>query len=828
MIFMAPTLKSCIPLLIASLASVVGGANVAQAETSSAGFDKYLLPYLTTHCYRCHNADKPKGEFRLDKLSKNVGTENNPQWLEVMERINSGEMPPRSEPQRPSTQESAQVVEWLAARMKEGEAARMASRARVTYNRLTRDEYVNTVRDLIGVEFDARDPGNFLEDPEWQGFERLGSVLTLSPSNIEKYLAAVETILNEAYPEPAESLKKGQKPLAQFGGTKRAVGENSVSERHREKLREMGLLDKLRFEMWPGDIFRGSSIGNLPEPGIYEISYQLSGLRPLNGRAPRMKVYHETLDRVLFEQDIVADEDKPITVKFQAHLPKGHQGILVYNDLPGPSNTPRSGRHSDVPFISTRLGRAPWQMKLTDEQGRARYPFLIIDSITWRGPILTEAEKKLRDDYMPATEGDLRQARESLARLAKRAFRRPVSEEELDGHMRTVQRELDAKETFRNAVKAGMASILNSKSFLFIAEGDEQTSRVALNDWEIASRLSYLLWSTMPDAELLALAEQGKLREKIVLAQQFARMIADPRAERFSDSFATQWLRLRKVGMFQPDKKLYPGYDKALENSMIAEPKLFFREVLKLGLTLREFLYSDWSVMNELLAKHYGLEESFAAARQGTDPNREFIRVSLTPAAHRGGLLTQAAILSMTSDGVRHRPVHRGVWVSETVFGKSPPPPPANVEPIPTNPTGPKATLRQKLEAHIHDARCAACHAKIDHLGLAFENYDAIGRWRTVEVTDGVGDNPPVAASGKFPDGRQYQNAAEFKQLLLRDIDSFNHAFIEKLATYGLRRTMSLSDREELKKIAAVGKARDYRLRDIVEAFVCSDLFQRR
>lgn len=817
-----------ISLLIAPLVAFVASANVASGATAPAEFDTALLPYLQTHCYRCHNAENHEGEFRLDTLSKNVGSENNPQWLEVIERINSGEMPPKTEPKLPSAQESARVVEWLAARMKEGEAARMAARANVTYNRLTRDEYVNTVRDLIGVEFDAKDPGNFLEDPEWHGFERLGSVLTLSPSNIEKYLAAAETILNEAYPEPAQPLKKGQKPPEPFGGTKRAVGENSVPEQHREKLRELGLLDKLRFEMWPGDIFRGSSIGNLPEPGVYEISYQLSGLRPPHGRAPRMKVYHEKLDRVLFEQDIVADEDKPITVTFQAHLPQGHQSIFVYNDLPGPSNTPRSGRHSDVPFISTKLGRTPWQMKLTDEQGRARYPFLILDSITWRGPILTDEEKKLRDEYMPSTDGDLRQARECLGRMAKRAFRRPISEEELDGYMRTVQRELDAKETFRNAVKAGMASILNSKSFLFLAEGDEQASRGTLNDWEIASRLSYLLWSTMPDAELFALAEQGKLRDKTVLAQQFSRMIADPRAERFCDSFATQWLRLRKVGMFQPDKNLYPGYDKALENSMIAEPKLFFREVLQRGLTLREFLHSDWSMINELLARHYGVDEAFAAARSNADPNREFIRVSLTPATHRGGLLTQAAILSLTSDGVRHRPVHRGVWLSETIFGKSPPPPPANVDPIPTNPTGPKATLRQKLEAHIHDARCAACHAKIDHLGLAFENYDAIGRYRTEEVTDGVGDNPTVVASGKFPDGREYQNAAEFKQLLLGDLDAFNHTFIEKLATYGLRRTTSLSDRDELKKIAATSKTKNYRLSDVVEAFVCSDLFQQR
>jgi hypothetical protein len=801
-------------------------ATAAYPALASSEFDTSLLPYLKEHCDRCHNSEKHEGDFRLDILSKKVGTENNPQWLEVMDRINSGEMPPKEAASRPDARESARVVEWIAERMREGEAARMAFRARVTYNRLTRDEYVHTIRDLIGVQYEAKDPGNLLEDPEWQGFERLGSVLTLSPSNIEKYLAAAETILSEAYPEPPPAMRSGQKPAAPFGGTKPALYTEQISEKHRERLRSLDLLDKVRYEMWPGDIYRYSALKDpLPETGVYEISYKLSGLRPPNGRAPRIKVYEEKLDRVLFEQDILAPEEEPITVTFRAHFSKGRPSILVYNDVPGPSNNPRSGRHGNVPFISTKMGRIPWQMKLTDEQGVARYPFLILDSVTWRGPILTDEERQRRADYMPAEEGNLAQTRACLTALAQRAFRRPVTDREMDATMGIVQSELDAREKFRDAVKAGMAAILNSKSFLFLAEGDEQNYRNTLNDWEIASRLSYLLWSTMPDQELFRLAEQGVLRDKHVLAQQFARMISDPRAERFCDSFPTQWLRLKKVGMFQPDKRLYPDYDKTLEQSMIAETKLFFREVLSKGLTLRDFLHSDWSIMNELLAKHYGLQDAFTTSENHSQSGHEFKRVPLAPETHRGGLLTQASILSLTSDGVRHRPVHRGVWLSEAIFGRSPPPPPANVEPIPTNPAGPKATLREKLEAHIHDSRCAACHVKIDPLGLAFENYDAIGRWRTHEVTDGIGDNPAVVASGKLSDGREYRDAVEFKQLLLHDLDTFNLTLIEKLATYGLRRTMSFSDRDELQKIAAISKANDYRLKDLVEAFVCSDLF---
>lgn len=271
---------------------LLAAAATAAAQTTpatAAGLDPNVSVFFEKHCYECHDATTQKGDFRMDTLSTRIGFENTPQWLEIMERMNTGEMPPKKVKARPDAEESARVVEWLASRMKEGESARMAARGRVSYNRLTRDEYVNTVRDLIGVEFDAKDPGNFLEDPEWHGFERIGSVLTLSPSNIEKYLGAAETILAEAYPEIPD--KKQGKQAEPFGGTRRAVPENEVSEHHRERLRELGLLDKVRFEMWPGDMFRGSNLQQpLPEAGIYEISYTLSGLKPENGRAPRLKV----------------------------------------------------------------------------------------------------------------------------------------------------------------------------------------------------------------------------------------------------------------------------------------------------------------------------------------------------------------------------------------------------------------------------------------------------------------------------------------------------------------------------------------------------------
>jgi|688.fasta_scaffold05777_6 hypothetical protein len=775
--------------------------------------EQVIRPFLTKYCIECHSADVQKGDFRLDNLAINVGTDDVPRWLELMERINSGEMPPEDAKAHPDSAESLKVVEWIAARMKEGETARLATRARVSYNRLTREEYVNTVRDLLGVHFDAADPGGFLEDEDWHGFERIGTVLNLSASNVEKYFSAAETVLAEAYPP--------EKPVA-IQSNHRAVDENSVPENYRKDLAARGLLDKLRFEMWPRDIYRGTVRQSLPVAGIYEISYTLSGLKPANGRAPRLKVVETNLDRVLFEQDIVAAEDKPITVTFQTHLPKGYPQIMVFNDIPGPSNTPLSGRHGSKPFVSIAEGRIPWQLKLTDENGAARYPFLILDSVSCRGPIITDQEQARRIEYWPAEDGNLEQVRAGLGRLARRAFRRPVPTEELEGYVAVVRAELAAGEKFSDAVKAGMLGILCSKSFIFIAEGDESINRNTLNDWEIASRLSYLLWSTMPDDELFSLAEAGKLRDRVELSRQVARMLADPRASRFSASFARQWLHLKKVGQFPPDKTIYPDYDKHLEQSMVAETRAYFHHVLLGGLTLREFLDSDWTMLSARLAKHYGLPPIEATS---DEPQR----VTLPPDSRRGGLLTQAAILSLTSDGTRHRPVHRGVWISEAIFGKTPPPPPANVDPIAPSPVdSPKATLRMKLEAHIKDPNCAACHAKIDPLGLAFENYDAIGRWRTAEQSEGTGDAPPVNPAGQLPDGRTYATPEEFKKLLLADIDTFNNAFIEKLATYGLRRSMSFDDRDALRAISEASKKNDYRLRDIVEAFVTSDLFQSR
>ena len=308
-----------------------------------------------------------------------------------------------------------------------------------------------------------------------------------------------------------------------------------------------------------------------------------------------------------------------------------------------------------------------------------------------------------------------------------------MKKEELKDYLETYRVEREAGEKPADAYRIALQSVLTSRNFIYLVEGEPE-ARERLTDWELASRLSYFLWSSMPDDGLFTAARSGTLNGE-GLKKEVDRMLMDSRINRFIDDFSRQWLQLHRVGMFPPDKKLYPAYDDWLETSMRAEPVEYFREMLAKNLPIEGFLDSDWTMANARLCDFYGLPEPKTGG---------FQRVSLKPEDHRGGLLTMGAVLGLTSDGTRHRPVHRGVWLSEAIFNRTPPSPPANVDPIePIPPQGTKITIRQRIEAHAKNTSCAACHRNIDPLGLAFDQYDAIGQWRTREqVPTGVGEDP--------------------------------------------------------------------------------------
>jgi len=363
--------------------------------------------------------------------------------------------------------------------------------------------------------------------------------------------------------------------------------------------------------------------------------------------------------------------------------------------------------------------------------------------------------------------------------------------------------------------------MLVARSFFNHEEGSANENRQQVNDFELASRLSYFLWSSMPDEQLLAAARSSQLHTPEKLTRELDRMMSDPKINRFLDSFPRQWLQLNRVGMFQPDPNIYPNYDPWLEESMVMETTGYFAEMFRKNLPLREAVDSNWTMLNSRLAIHYNLP---------TPKETDLTRVALPAESGRGGVLTHASVLSLTSDGTRHRPVHRGAWLSEAILARTPSPPPPNVAPLePVKSDEPKTTIRSQLVAHATTPTCVSCHAKIDPLGLAFENFDAIGRWRETErVEGGLGDDPRVDASGVLPDGRTFTGPREFKKLLAQDDARLAEAFLEQLATYALRRVMTVDDTEQLRSIVTSTKDGDYRLQSLIRGLVMSELFQQR
>jgi mono/diheme cytochrome c family protein len=798
--------------------AVVSGVSASAAEPFEA--------FLTKHCVRCHGPQKEEGDIRIDRLSRDfkAGLDSH-HWAEALDKVNSGEMPPKNEPQ-PTQDEIAAFVLDLDSRLKEGRAARMAARPAVAHYRLSRKEYQNTVYDLLGVRYDPAKPGELNEDTLWHGYERIGSQLSLSPSHVDRYYRAADIVLDRAFPATSSEARKVRKTAAElrYGGGK---SQQAALDR-------FGIKRPLRHLLFPGTVQNALSsnwFGKTgPEhSGLYKVRIQASGTRPIGGQTAHLSIGkrtgEETVDG-LIEFDLTAPEDSPQVYEFEVFLemPASLHFCVVATDV--------VDRRGGAAFRNALAGSSyifthssetsllnPNAPQMFDGKGNGIFSTVLLDWIEWEGPLVTDAEKSRRNGVLPSDDATPEVVAEHLQRFAERAWRRSVKKEELKDYLETYRVEREAGEKATDAYRIALQSVLTSRNFIYLVEG-EPVARERLTDSELASRLSYFLWSSMPDDGLFTAASSGTLNDE-GLKKEVDRMLMDSRINRFIDDFSRQWLQLHRVGMFPPDKKLYPGYDDWLETSMRAEPVEYFREMLAKNLTIEGFLSSDWTMANARLCDFYGLPEPKAGG---------FQRVSLKPEDHRGGLLTMGGVLGLTSDGTRHRPVHRGVWVSESIFNNTPPSPPANVDPIePIPPKGTKITIRQRIEAHARNASCAACHRNIDPLGLAFDQYDAIGQWRTLErVSTGVGEDPMVDASGVMPDGRPFTNSVQFKQLLLEDRDQVARAFIEHLCTYALRRVLTVDDRDDLKSIQEEAKKNQYRVKDMVRAVALSELIRKR
>ena len=750
---------------------------------ADASFEKVVAPFVAKHCFACHgDLKKPKGGMSLfaykdeKSLLKDRKT-----WISVLQMVGSGEMPPVERPQ-PAAEEVEAFQKAIYAIFDKADQGKRDP-GKVTMRRLNRVEYRNTIRDLVGVDFDPTE--DFPADDVGYGFDNIGDVLTVSPVLMERYLAAAEAITQKAIvvgdPPPAP-----KRPTAgQFLQSKESKIVRDTSLRSLDVAGEFSathkILDAGKFT------FRiraySKQVGDEPVKVAFKVDgkpIHTAEIKPAAGKADA-KIY----------------EAPPIDLK-----PGEHTISLVFLN---PYTDPKAEK--------------PEEVKRT----------LFVQFFQFEGPtdMMPPIHKRLME--CDKTKPPREQAREILTRFASRAYRRPATADEIERLLKFADRAEKNKDRMEAGVQLAMQAVLCSPKFLFRVELDDRPDSGdahPITDYQLASRLSYFLWSTMPDEELLALAAKKQLHQN--LEAQVRRMLKDPKASELTENFVTQWLQIRILRNANPDKSLFPDFDEPLRAAMQKETVLFFEHIAREDRSILELIDSNYTFLNERLGRHYGIKDTVGNASflnrkvQGGEalPRDKFVKVSLQP-GDRGGVLTQASVLTVTSNPTRTSPVKRGKWVLEQILGTPPPPPPPNVPELEQEGqlTG---SLRQRMEQHRKNPACANCHAKMDAMGFAFENYDAIGKFR---AKDGKFD---IDASGTLPGGQSFKGAGELKQILLGKKDLFARTLSEKMLTYALGRGVEFYDRPAVDRIVAGLAKSDYRFSALVVEITKSDAFRMR
>ena len=735
-------------------------------------FPKQIQPLLTKYCYDCHNQQDPQAEFNMAAVERPVQVlQDRKRWLEAINKITTKEMPPEDHEPQPTDDERKLLAEWLTELVNDIDCRGSPDPGRVTLRRLNRREYRNTVRDLVGVDYEPS--AEFPGDDTGYGFDNIGDVMTLPPILMEKYLAAAEEIASKAIDGTG-----GKRPVDQ-----RIVGRKLEGSGNPE-----GLLSRIL--LTAGE---ASTEISLPTDGEYEIRVMAYGHQ--GGDEP-VKMALRADGKVVQQFDVRQTESEAREFAAKSEFKAGTHKLAVafLNDF--------------------------WDPAVADPTKRDRN--LIIGYLHVRGPLnaevveLPESHKRIIF-ARPGDNATRRGATEQvLRRLATRAFRRPATDDEVRRLAMLARSVRSEGGTYEQGIQLALQAILCSPHFLFRGEPDVegQADKIRdLTDYELATRLSYFLWSSMPDDQLFELAEAGKLRSPEVLEQQVRRMLADPKAEALVENFAGQWLELRSLQQRTPDQEMFPAFNDQLREAMRKETELFVLAVIREDRSVLDLLDADFTFVNEPLAKLYGI---------GGVQGEEFQRVSLD-ASQRGGILTQASILTVTSNPNRTSPVKRGKWILENLLGTPPPPPPPDVPELEEKKEANNATtLRARLELHLTNPGCASCHERMDPLGFALENYDAIGGWRT---TDG---GQPIDSEGKLPDGKSISGARELRRLLVEQRkDQFVECLTEKLLIYALGRGLDYQDKCTVDAVKAAAAKDDYRFSRLVVEIVRSEPFMR-
>ncbi len=781
------------------LTCILIGRNLNSADLPS----NSTTAVFELHCMECHRGESPKSNVTLEPLLN--GQRDFALWQNVLEKIETGEMPPKPKP-RLTAEERQLAGDWLFKLVSAEKQSQRKAEGRVVLRRLNRVEYENTLRDLLGVAVRVRDL--LPQDASTAGFDNVGEALHSSSFLLARYLEAGEAALDQAIANgPQPRVKKEHVTLE----AAYQVKQNS------EKVFRKG--DEGRVTMFSSSPWQAATMFWIERRGRYR-----------------------------FRLSVQADQSNGKPVVFSAHTGGGGGGpqpeLAGYFDAP--HDAPKVIEFES--FMEPRMSMTirPYGLAPSSEIVKA-------GTETWDGPGLAvdwiEMDGPLNDIWPPESHtrifGDLKQStvrlpsgnemlevqsndavadtKRIISTFARKAFRRPVSELELAPCIALVQKRQAAGSSFEQAVRAGLVAVLTSPQFLFLRE-----SPGPLDDFALASRLSYFLWSSMPDEELLSLAEKDQLHDPATLQSQVDRLLQNPKSAAFTEHFTGQWLRLREIDFTEPSMQLYPEFDDMLKVSMLREVRLFFDELLRDDLPLTNFLASDFSMLNGRLAKHYGID--------GVD-GWTFQRVKLPPDRHRGGVLTMAAILKITANGTNTSPVARGAYVLDRILGTPPKPPPPDAGSIEPDTRG-STTIRQQLARHRQMESCASCHVKIDPPGFALENFDVIGGWR--EHYRSTGNGKPVEIDGKkmrwlqgpaidaadvMPDGRKFSNIDELKQILLADTDVFARALTIRLLTYATGGRIEATDQREVTAILNKAKARKWGFRSLLHEIVASPLF---
>ncbi len=855
-------------------------------------------------CFKCHGEQKQKGDFNFEPYAAKPDVlHDRKAWEKIAEQLESREMPPEGKPQ-PTDAQRAELVAWVDAQLDQG-AAMQRNPGRVTIRRLNNEEYKNTIRDLLAVDFD---PSDFPQDETAFGFNTIAEALTLPPLLMEKYLNAADQIASRAFgPQSGQNVKryvgakfKSTTPewvnpqsdgvmgfyregeatddvvLREDGDyTLRilAYGEQAGDEPPRLAVKldghELGVLDvKATSRPKPYELHVSGKAGthklslaylnnyngnDSPNPklrgdrNVFVAAAELDG--PLVGGADRavakMEAASFKLDGTtaavndgaltLFSSPAEAVAMFTVPAKSEYLLRVPTWGDQAGNELPKLKIT-LDGAELGVFEIKAKEGE-PAQIlekKIVLEAGGHKVgvaflndffdPATKADRNAFVAPVevftIRTAEQNAPESYrrfftkLPQPGEESRTARELLAPFASRAFRRPATAQEMERLGKLVDASLADKATFTEACSVAVQAVLCSPTFLFRWELDPATSSGDvrdLTDYEVAARLSYFLWSSLPDGELTALAEKGQLLKDGNVQKQSARMLKDWRSYAFMRNFSSQWLQLRAIDEIEIDRGKFPKFNDQLREAMKDETEMFFGTLVQEDRSIFELIESDFTFVNDKLAALYDLPPVQGDKLQ---------RVQLPPGSPRSGVLGKAAVLLATSMPTRTSPVVRGKWVLEQILGTPPPPPPANVPPLEEAKVDKNASLRVRLEQHRSNPDCAVCHAKIDPVGFALENFDSIGAWRT---QDGVN---PVDASGTLPNGNKVNGVADLRKYVKSE--KFARSFVQKMMIYALGRGLERYDKPSIDAVFAQTTAGGSKMSALINAIITSDPFLKR